>query len=122
LSTPEYDMLISEVIHADPDVANTMWQKLQQKHYNTTCGDVGYIGKSKFGASANCGNCKFYKASRDPLQGICNWQQSVCNKRVAVMSEGWCKQYVALKGPAPKEMTDTGTEQDPDQNTAVQRK
>ena len=122
MSTSEYDMLISEVIHADPDIAGTMWQKLQQKHYSTGCGDVGYVGKSKFGESANCGNCKFYAATGDRLQGTCNWQKSVCNKKVSVMREGWCKQHTALKATEQKGVVGTGSAQDPIQATATQRK
>lgn len=122
MSTPEYEMLISEVIHSDADVAGNMWQKLQQKYYSTSCGNVNYVAKSKYGASANCGNCKFYKASRDPSQGICEWQQSTCNKKVAVVSEGWCMKYTSLKEPASKGVVGAGTQQDPIQATATQRK
>jgi len=115
-------MMISEVIHSDADVAGNMWQKLNQKYYSTSCGNVNYVAKSKYGASANCGNCKFYKASRDASQGLCNWQQSVCNKKVAVVSEGWCEKYTSLKDPASKDAIGTGTEQDPIQAAAVKRR
>jgi len=48
-------------------------------------GDKGY---KKYKAGANCGNCKFYKESKEKGWGKCSMAG---NKYVA--SEGWCKSY-----------------------------
>jgi hypothetical protein len=48
-------------------------------------GDKGY---KKFKDGSNCGNCKFYKKSKEEGWGKCSMAG---NKYVA--SEGWCKSY-----------------------------